>query len=56
MYSIWRGWLVPVMLSLAIFQLAVNYLRYRGWNINIVLISDTEDEDKNKVLPFVFSI
>lgn len=48
MYSVWIGWLVPVVLFMMIFRLSLNYLTYRGWNINIVLLAEPEDEDRNK--------
>ncbi|XP_074645766.1 GRAM domain-containing protein 4-like isoform X2 [Tubulanus polymorphus] len=42
-YSLWHGWLLPVVLFLIIFRLFINYLKYIGWRVNIHYLT-TEDE------------
>lgn len=50
MYSAWQGWLLPALLFCLTFRLFVNYLRYRGWNVNFNFFETVEEaretEDK----------
>ncbi|KAH9508179.1 GRAM domain-containing protein 4, partial [Bulinus truncatus] len=51
MYSVWQGWFFPVVLFCFSFRLFINFLRYRGWNINFNFFDsveetkDTEEKD-----------
>ncbi|XP_025106829.1 GRAM domain-containing protein 4-like isoform X2 [Pomacea canaliculata] len=48
MYSVWRGWFMPLLLLCLTFRLTINYLRYRGWNVNFHFFNCSE-EDKKEV-------
>ncbi|XP_048257748.1 GRAM domain-containing protein 4-like isoform X1 [Haliotis rufescens] len=45
MYSVWVGCFLPVMLFCFTFRMFINYLRYRGWNVNFNFF-DPADEEK----------
>lgn len=43
MYSTWNGLLLPVTLFLILFRLAINYMRHRGWNLNLHYLDPGEE-------------
>lgn len=60
MYSTWNGLLLPVTLFLILFRLAINYMRYKGWNLNLHYLDPGEEvkesEDKDKGVSDKFNV
>ncbi|KAK7503524.1 hypothetical protein BaRGS_00005063 [Batillaria attramentaria] len=46
MYSVWSGWFLPLFLTCLTFRLTINYVRFRGWNVNFNFFDCHEEEKK----------
>jgi hypothetical protein len=62
MYTVWYGWLLPVVLFLCIVRLSVNFLTSRGWKINVSFLNYNgvetakEDGDNERALADKFNL
>ncbi|KAI0213172.1 hypothetical protein LSAT2_001835 [Lamellibrachia satsuma] len=48
MYLVWTGYLLPVLLFLAIVRLGANNLKERGWNLNVAYLPSASTEAPGK--------
>ncbi|XP_064633262.1 GRAM domain-containing protein 4-like isoform X2 [Lineus longissimus] len=46
MYAVWYDWLLPLIMFLAVFRLSVNFLRHRGWNVDVHYLQYQEDKEE----------
>ncbi|KAK2842731.1 hypothetical protein Q5P01_012931 [Channa striata] len=43
MYAAWKGWVIPMLLFLAILRLSLNYLIAKGWRIQWSIVPDVSE-------------